>query len=100
MAPCEGTFVTVAAALCPYRQTGDDGRIEGSCQHDVEVPMSRAVGQFSVRRVVLPRAVAGLLIAIAIGVLLVAGIGSLLVNSTAATGVSLLVRESTLTPSR
>jgi hypothetical protein len=60
--------------------------------------MSQATDQSILRRVVVPRAVAGVLIVVAVGLLLVAGLGSLLVHSTAANGVSLLVREMPLTP--
>jgi hypothetical protein len=60
--------------------------------------MGQAIDECTFRCVVLPRAIAGVMIVVAVGLLLVAGFGSLLVNSTAVTSVSLLVLQTPMVP--
>jgi hypothetical protein len=62
--------------------------------------MSRTTDEFLLRRVVMPRAIAGMLIVVAVGLLLAAGLGSLFMNTPAAAGVSLLVVEMPLPSTR
>lgn len=54
--------------------------------------------EFMFRRAVAPRVIAGIMIAVAFGLLVVAGPESMFVNPTAAEGVSLLIREMPLMP--